>query len=83
MRHHSHRGQRVVEGQRLTQAATDVISSTRAGDGVAIAGYLGGSDVFDRALADFAEAYAEQNARDFEEVRAAVADGTIEAQPGV
>ncbi|MDJ0850727.1 MAG: DUF2252 family protein, partial [Myxococcota bacterium] len=45
----------------------------RSGDAVAIAGYLGSGDVFDRALASFAERYADQNARDFgafaEEIR--------------
>ena len=36
----------------------------RTGDAVAIAAYLGTSDTFDGAIADFAEAYADQNARD-------------------
>jgi hypothetical protein len=33
----------------------------RSGDAAAIAGYLGTSDVMDRAVLDFAEAYADQN----------------------
>jgi hypothetical protein len=37
----------------------------RSGDVPAIAGYLGGSDSFDRAIADFAESYADQNERDY------------------
>jgi hypothetical protein len=112
-------GQRVVEGQRLMQAASDIFlgwmheplgledlqardlyvrqlwdsktspdiaamrpsdmtlyarlcawtlarAHARSGDPIAIAGYLGlgSSDVFDRAIADFAEAYADQNERD-------------------
>ena len=36
----------------------------RSGDAVAIAAYLGTSDTFDGAIADFAEAYADQNAAD-------------------
>jgi uncharacterized protein (DUF2252 family) len=36
----------------------------RSGDSVAISAYLGTSDTFDGAVADFAEAYADQNARD-------------------
>jgi hypothetical protein len=43
----------------------------RSGDRVAIAAYLGTGEVFDRAIADFAVAYADQNDRDFEAVSAA------------
>ncbi len=52
-------------------------------DSAAIAGYLGSSDAFDRALADFGEAYADQNNRDYQEMLAAVDDGTLEAHTGV
>jgi uncharacterized protein (DUF2252 family) len=127
-------GRRVVEGQRLTQAATDVMlgwlrttgpdgverdyyvrqlwdqkgsalvelmnaralaeyaricgrtlarAHARAGDAVAIAAYLGRGEAFDRALAAFAEAYADQNERDYAEMRAAVDAGTIAAQVDV
>jgi uncharacterized protein (DUF2252 family) len=127
-------GERVVEGQRLTQATPDVMlgwvrttgpdevprdyyvrqlwdgkgsalvefmnakalgwyaevcgrtlarAHARGGDSAAIAGYLGSSDAFDRALADFGEAYADQNNSDYEEMRAAVDDGTLEAHTGV
>ncbi|MFF4499990.1 DUF2252 domain-containing protein [Streptomyces sp. NPDC001401] len=38
----------------------------RSGDPVAIAAYLGTGGSFDRALAEFAEAYADQNDRDYE-----------------
>jgi uncharacterized protein (DUF2252 family) len=126
-------GQRVVEGQRLTQAADDVMlgwlrttgpdgrerdyyirqlwnqkgsalvermnagalmeyaricgrtlarAHARAGDAVPIAGYLGRGDRFDRSLAAFAEAYADQNERDFATVRAAVDEGAIVADSG-
>jgi uncharacterized protein (DUF2252 family) len=114
-------GQRVVEGQRLLQAASDVLlgwfhahtfdgeerdfyvrqlwdwkvsanldtmsptimsvyaqmcgwtlarAHARSGDRVAIASYLGSSDAFDRAVADFAVAYADQNERDYELAKA-------------
>jgi uncharacterized protein (DUF2252 family) len=36
----------------------------RSGDAAAISGYLGTGDRFDRAVADFAEAYADQNEAD-------------------
>jgi uncharacterized protein (DUF2252 family) len=127
--HVSH-GQRVVEGQRIMQSASDIflgwITTTgvdgmsrdfyvrqlwdgkgsaivetmkpsmldwyarlcgrtlaaahaRSGDPVAIAGYLGASDVFDRSLATFAEEYADQNERDYAALRAAVDSGLVEA----
>ena len=52
----------------------------RSGDRIAIAAYLGAGDVFDRAIADFAAAYAEQNLRDYEALREAVDAGTLEAR---
>ena len=55
----------------------------RSGDPVAIAAYLGNSDAFDRALAVFAEAYADQNERDYATLKAAVASGRVAAQTGV
>jgi uncharacterized protein (DUF2252 family) len=127
-------GQRVVEGQRLTQAANDIMlgwlrttgldgverdyyvrqlwdqkgsalvelmnakalaayaevcgrtlarAHARAGDSVAIAGYLGSGDAFDRAVARFAEAYADQNERDYAAMQEAVASGRIVAETGV
>ena len=51
----------------------------RSGDAIAIAAYLGSSDKCDRAMAEFAESYAEQNRRDHEGVREAVATGELEA----
>jgi uncharacterized protein (DUF2252 family) len=55
----------------------------RSGDRIAIAAYLGGGDVFDRAVADHSEAYADQNERDFEALRQAVKEGRIEARSGL
>ncbi|MGW2745425.1 DUF2252 domain-containing protein [Streptomyces sp. NPDC001450] len=51
----------------------------RSGDPVAIAAYLGGSDRFDHALTGFAQAYADQNERDFAALGEAARSGRIEA----
>jgi uncharacterized protein (DUF2252 family) len=55
----------------------------RSGDRIAIASYLGKSDVFDRALAEFAIAYADQNERDHAAVQKAAEDGRIRVQEGL
>jgi uncharacterized protein (DUF2252 family) len=55
----------------------------RSGDRIAIAAYLGNSDVFDRAIAEFAAAYADQNERDYEALVEAVASGRITAERGL
>ena len=132
--HFANHGQRVVEGQRLTQAASDITlgwiraagidgverdfyvrqlwdakgsaivelmepntmvmyakicgielarAHARAGDAIAISSYLGNGDTFDRALARFAETYADQNERDYETLTQAVRDGVIQAETGV
>ena len=51
----------------------------RSGDAIAIAGYLGSSDVFDRAIGDFADAYADQNERDHAALLDAIAAGRVSA----
>ncbi|MFB7588556.1 DUF2252 domain-containing protein [Streptomyces sp. NPDC056169] len=126
---YAHQGRRVVCGQRLTQAASDIFlgwmtgpeqrhfywrqlrdmkgsaevetmspstlrdyarlcgtalarAHARSGDRMAIAGYLGSSDVFDRAVADFSLAYAGQNADDYAALGAAIAAGMVTAAPG-
>ena len=55
----------------------------RSGDAIAIAGYLGSGDAFDRAIAAFAEAYADQNERDHAALVDAIANGRVEAQTGL
>jgi uncharacterized protein (DUF2252 family) len=55
----------------------------RAGDRIAIAGYLGRSAKFDNAVADFAETYADRNEHDHAALAAAVADGRVEAVSGM
>jgi uncharacterized protein (DUF2252 family) len=127
-------GQRVVEGQRMMQAAPDVMlgweriitidgqerdfyirqlwdskgsaevdvmdpdeleaygrvcgwtlarAHARSGDRIAIASYLGRGDAFDRAMATFAETYADQNERDYRALEAAVTSGRVVAELGV
>jgi len=127
-------GRRVVEGQRLMQAASDIFlgwlrlegldgrardyyvrqlhdwkgsvevgnlrvpgatlyarpcgatlarAHARLGDRVAIAAYLGRGDSFDRALADFSVAYADQNERDYEAFARAVKSGRLAAENGL
>jgi uncharacterized protein (DUF2252 family) len=126
-----HQGRRVVEGQRLMQAGSDIFlgwltgpdvrgrqrefyvrqlwdgkgsaevesmdfdalqiyatlcgwalarAHARSGDRIAIAAYLGGGDSFDRAMCEFAEAYADQNDRDYAAFSAAVESGRVEAE---
>jgi uncharacterized protein (DUF2252 family) len=55
----------------------------RSGDRIAIASYLGNGDSFDRAILEFAEAYAEQNERDYQALASAVKSGRITAETGV
>ncbi|HEY3952716.1 MAG TPA: DUF2252 domain-containing protein [Streptosporangiaceae bacterium] len=55
----------------------------RSGDRIAIAAYLGRSDVFDRAIGEFAAAYADQNERDHQALADAAAQGRIIAERGV
>ena len=54
----------------------------RSGARVAIAAYLSGP-AFDRALAEFAKIYADQNERDHAALTAAARVGRISATPGV
>lgn len=63
-------------GQALARA------HARSGDRIAIAGYLGEGDQFDRALATFADAYADRNALDHHALTSAIADGRFSAAPG-
>ena len=55
----------------------------RSGDRIAIAAYLGSGKAFDRAMAAFAEAYADQNERDYSAVEQATRDGRIAVERGV
>jgi uncharacterized protein (DUF2252 family) len=55
----------------------------RTGDRVALTEYMGSSDHFENALAEFGEAYADQNERDFAALADAVASGQVEAVRGL
>jgi uncharacterized protein (DUF2252 family) len=119
-------GMRVVVGQRLTQAASDIFlgwcegpegrqyyvrqlwdskgsanpmemdsntlshygavcswtlarAHARTGDAAIISGYLGTSDTFDKAIAQFATSYADTTERDHAELVAAIRGGRIKA----
>jgi uncharacterized protein (DUF2252 family) len=50
----------------------------RSGEPARISGYLGKSDKFDEAIADFAKAYADQSEKDYESIVAAARRGDIE-----
>lgn len=56
-------------------------SHARAGDPATIAGYLGRSDRFDRAIVEFARRYADQNEVDHEHFLQAVRDGRVPVTP--
>ena len=55
----------------------------RSRDRIAIASYFGGGTSFDRALVGLAEAYADQNERDYEVLVKAARSGRIEAETGL
>lgn len=64
-------------GQALARA------HARSGDRIAIAAYLGSGTVFDEALADFAERYADQNEADFDALVAAESAGRVVVHRGL
>ncbi len=80
---------RSAEVERLTPRGLEIYARlcgwtlarahARSGDRIAIAAYLGGGDAFDRAIADFAQCYAEQNLRDHEALLGAIDAGRVEA----
>jgi uncharacterized protein (DUF2252 family) len=53
----------------------------RSGDRLAIAAYLGSGDAFDRAIVEFALAYADQNQKDFDTAKAAARAGRFVTAP--
>ncbi|MFI1065891.1 MULTISPECIES: DUF2252 domain-containing protein [Streptomyces] len=70
------RGMRVFAG---LCGVTLARAHARSGDRIAIAAYLGGGDVFDRALVRFAESYADLNERDHQRLVDAIASGRLTA----
>ena len=81
---------RSVEVERLTPHGLELYAQmcgwtlarahARSGDRVAIGAYLGGGDSFDRAIAAFAESYADQSERDHAALVAAIDDGRVVAE---
>jgi uncharacterized protein (DUF2252 family) len=55
----------------------------RSGDRIAIAAYLGSGPNFDRAIVEFAHAYAAQNERDYKALAKAVTAGRVTAERGL
>ena len=64
-------------------AQTLARAHARSGDRFAMASYLGNSDSFEKALAKFAESYADQNERDYEAFAAACKSGRLHAVEGM
>lgn len=62
--------------------ATLARAHARSGDRIAIAAYLGSSDAFERALATFAELYADQNEKDHQALVDAIRTGRVPAEAG-
>jgi hypothetical protein len=55
------------------------LSHARSGNSVMISGYLGKSDAFDKAIAGFSVAYADQNEKDHAALDKAVGKGKVDA----
>jgi hypothetical protein len=55
----------------------------RSGRRIAIASYLGVSDRFDQAVADFAQTYANQAERDHATLLKAIKQGKIAVETGI
>ena len=53
----------------------------KAGDAAMIAGYLGSTDQFDDALAQYSRAYANQAERDYEVFQSAIRSGRLSTEP--
>ena len=64
-------------------ARTLARAHARSGDRFAMAAYLGNGNTFEKALAKFAESYADQNERDYEAFAAACKSGRLHAESGI
>jgi uncharacterized protein (DUF2252 family) len=64
-------------------AETLARAHARSGDRIAIAAYLGDTTGFDKAMAEFAEGYADQNERDYKALVEAVDAGRVTAEKGL
>ena len=59
---------------------TLALSHARSGAPAVISGYLGKNDTFDKALASFSVAYADQNEKDHAALARAIRDGKVKAE---
>ncbi len=76
----------IPEGMRVYSdlcARTLARAHARSSDRISIASYLGSNATFDKALADFAETYADQNERDYEAFAKACRTGRLHAEEGL
>jgi hypothetical protein len=55
------------------------LSHARSGNASMLSGYMGKGDAFDRAIASFSKAYANQNEKDHAALERAVKKGTVKA----
>jgi hypothetical protein len=60
--------------------STLALSHARSGTPAVLSGYMGSSDAFDRAVADFSGAYADQNERDYAALKHAVRTKKVPAE---
>jgi uncharacterized protein (DUF2252 family) len=74
---------RVMAAYAKLCGATLARAHARSGDRIAIASYLGTGETFDKAIADFSAAYADQNELDYQALVDAVASGRVQAQTGL
>ena len=58
---------------------TLALSHARSGDPALISGYLGKSDVFDKAIETFSVAHADQNDKDYAALKRAISSGKVRA----
>ena len=63
----------------MISAIRDEWSQPEVGEPTVISGYLGKSDTFDKAVAAFSVAYADQNESDHAALKRAIRDGRVEA----
>jgi uncharacterized protein (DUF2252 family) len=75
-------GPRAFLGQAELCGTALARAHARSGDPARISGYLGERDVFDQAIARFAEAYADQNERDYRSLLRAIRRGRVSIRKG-
>jgi uncharacterized protein (DUF2252 family) len=76
-------GRKELVGKADACGAALARAHARTGDPAQISGYLGEGTAFDEAIADFAEAYADQTERDHAELVRAIKKGRLPAETGV